>query len=331
MQAYETVERGKAEHATLVSATTIHQSAARAAGELREQADAYARGLHEQADDYHQSTIAEADRYAADIRAEAERYAAKLADDSEDYADRTLYELAMTLQRAAHTAEQGRVALAQRRAGQQPAAAGPDEVYDADDAPADPVGRGVRRRARRCSSTSRSTSGRRRPRAPGEPPSDEPAQPAEQAPAATASRARNHGLRPGRAADYEDGRPLGYPERRPHPITAIVGMPENSTPSPRHAPGPDPRSPFVFDVRLLGRRPGAMRTERRQVPAPANLGSELIGVPEGAPLAVDVRLESVTEGVLVTAHVTAPLHGECARCLDPITDELAVDVVELFA
>ena len=108
-------------------------------------------------------------------------------------------------------------------------------------------------------------------------------------------------------------------------------MPENSTPSPRHAPGPDPRSPYVFDVRLLGRRPGAMRTDRRQVPAPANLGSELIGVSEGAPLAVDVRLESVTEGVLVTAHVIAPLHGECARCLDPITDELAVDVVELFA
>ena len=108
-------------------------------------------------------------------------------------------------------------------------------------------------------------------------------------------------------------------------------MPENLTPKPRSAAGPDPRSPYVFDVRLLGRRPGSMRTDRRQVPAPANLGSELIGVPEGAPLAVDVRLESVTEGVLVTAHVIAPLHGECARCLDPITDELAVDVVELFA
>jgi uncharacterized protein len=108
-------------------------------------------------------------------------------------------------------------------------------------------------------------------------------------------------------------------------------MPENSTPSPRTAPGPDPRSPYVFDVRLLGRRPGSMRTDRRQVPAPADLGSELIGVPEGAPLEVDVRLESVTEGVLVTARVTAPLRGECARCLDPITDELAVDIVELFA
>jgi uncharacterized protein len=108
-------------------------------------------------------------------------------------------------------------------------------------------------------------------------------------------------------------------------------MPENSTPNPRRVAGPDPRSPYVFDVRPLGRRPGSMREDRRRVPAPAELGSELIGVPEGAPLAVDVRLESVTEGVLVSGTVTAPVRGECARCLDPITDELVVDIVELFA
>jgi uncharacterized protein len=108
-------------------------------------------------------------------------------------------------------------------------------------------------------------------------------------------------------------------------------MPENSTPTQHRAAGPDPRSPYVFDVRLLGRRPGAMRPERRRIPAPADLGSELIGVPGDAPLVVDVRLESVTEGVLVTGTVTAPLRGECARCLDPITDELTVDLVELFA
>ena len=105
-------------------------------------------------------------------------------------------------------------------------------------------------------------------------------------------------------------------------------MPENSTPYPQRA---DPRSPYVYDVRPLGRRPGSMREDRRRVPAPSGLGGDLIGVPEGAPLAVDVRLESVTEGVLVTGTVTAPLAGECARCLDPISDELAVELVELFA
>jgi uncharacterized protein len=35
--------------------------------------------------------------------------------------------------------------------------------------------------------------------------------------------------------------------------------------------------------------------------------------------------------VLVTGTVTAPVTGECGRCLDPITDELVVEVCELFA
>ena len=92
-----------------------------------------------------------------------------------------------------------------------------------------------------------------------------------------------------------------------------------------------PRSPFVFDLRELGRRAGTLKEYRRSVPAPADLGLDLIGVPEGAPLAVDIRLESVTEGVLVTGTVGAPLTGECGRCLDPITDELTVELCELFA
>ena len=100
-------------------------------------------------------------------------------------------------------------------------------------------------------------------------------------------------------------------------------MPENTTPTPR--------SPFVFDLRELGRRAGSLREYRRSVPAPAGLGLDLIGVPEGAPLALDLRLESVTEGVLVTGTITAPLAGQCGRCLDPVSDELTVEVVELFA
>jgi uncharacterized protein len=106
-------------------------------------------------------------------------------------------------------------------------------------------------------------------------------------------------------------------------------MPENTTPmQPHHAPA---HSPFAFDLRELGRRAGALREYRRSVPAPAGLGLDLIGVPEGAPLELDVRLESVTEGVLVTGTVSAPLTGQCGRCLDPVSDELAVDVCELFA
>jgi uncharacterized protein len=97
------------------------------------------------------------------------------------------------------------------------------------------------------------------------------------------------------------------------------------------AAAPDPRSPFVFDLRELGRRAGSLREYQRRVPAPAGLGPDVIGVPVGAPLDLDLRLESVTEGVLVTGTVAAPLTGQCARCLDPLTDDLVVDVCELFA
>jgi uncharacterized protein len=102
-------------------------------------------------------------------------------------------------------------------------------------------------------------------------------------------------------------------------------MPENTTPTSEQ------RNPFVFELRELGRRAGALREYRRSVPAPAGLGSDLVGVPDGAPLALDLRLESVTEGVLVTGTVTAPITGQCGRCLEPVTDELTVEIVELFA
>ena len=108
-------------------------------------------------------------------------------------------------------------------------------------------------------------------------------------------------------------------------------MLENTTPKPPQRPSANPRSPFVFDVREVGRRAGSARDYRRSVPAPAGLGFDLVGVAQDAPIQLDLRFQSVTEGVLVTGMVTAPIRGECGRCLEPITDELGVDVCELFA
>jgi len=93
----------------------------------------------------------------------------------------------------------------------------------------------------------------------------------------------------------------------------------------------DPRAPLVLDTRDLPRSPGAMRAVERTVPAPEHLGLELIRVPDGAELTLHVRLESVTEGVLVSAQVSAPLEGECGRCLRDISDALEVSFQELYA
>ncbi len=92
-----------------------------------------------------------------------------------------------------------------------------------------------------------------------------------------------------------------------------------------------PRSPFVVDIRELGRRPGSLLPVRRTVGVQQWVGQDVIGVQAGADLTLDLRMESVVEGVLVSGTVSGPVVGECSRCLDPIQDTVEVDVVELFA
>lgn len=94
----------------------------------------------------------------------------------------------------------------------------------------------------------------------------------------------------------------------------------------------DPRAPFVLELHELARRPGSMKRVTVVVQAPAGLGFDgVVGVPEGADIALDLRLESVMEGVLVSGTVRVHYAGECARCLDPVEGELAVDLQELYA
>jgi uncharacterized protein len=66
------------------------------------------------------------------------------------------------------------------------------------------------------------------------------------------------------------------------------------------------------------------------VPAPADLGIEVLRVREGEQVDLDLRLEAVLEGVLVTGSAQAELSGECARCLEPISDAIEVTFQELF-
>ncbi|MDQ1008071.1 uncharacterized protein QFZ82_002556 [Streptomyces sp. V4I23] len=93
----------------------------------------------------------------------------------------------------------------------------------------------------------------------------------------------------------------------------------------------DHRNPLVFDTHELGRRPGALQRLSRTVDAPKDLGIEgVIGVPEGKPVELELRLESVMEGVLVTGTARASAEGECVRCLEPLRQEVAADFQEMF-
>ncbi|OBG94422.1 hypothetical protein A5698_16835 [Mycobacterium sp. E136] len=91
------------------------------------------------------------------------------------------------------------------------------------------------------------------------------------------------------------------------------------------------QSPLVINISRLGRRPGSMMAVSETVPSPTRIGLDLIGIDEGAPLALDLRVESVSEGVLVSGTVSAPTSGDCARCLTPVTGDVEIDLTELFA
>ena len=93
----------------------------------------------------------------------------------------------------------------------------------------------------------------------------------------------------------------------------------------------DPRAPLVLDIHDLSRRPGTSRTVSRSVPAPSDLGAELIGVPADSEIELELLLEAVMEGVLVSGTARAEVTGACARCLTDLRRDLEVELQELYA
>lgn len=109
-------------------------------------------------------------------------------------------------------------------------------------------------------------------------------------------------------------------------MPALGGQPKLSGVSSH----PDARQPLVVDTHELTRSPGSIKAVQRTVPAPADLRVQLIGVPQDAEISLDLTLEAVVEGVLVTGRVEAPLEGECARCLAPVHEHGRYEITELY-
>ena len=90
------------------------------------------------------------------------------------------------------------------------------------------------------------------------------------------------------------------------------------------------RNPYVQHVRDLVRHPGEMRERHLDITVPEHFGEGLVAVQEGARLRIDLKLESLHEGILASGTVVGTADGECARCLAPVSLPIEVEFAELF-
>ncbi|HMR50032.1 MAG TPA: YceD family protein [Arachnia sp.] len=93
---------------------------------------------------------------------------------------------------------------------------------------------------------------------------------------------------------------------------------------------PDRRSPWVIETHDVLRQAGSMKELRTVLPAPAELGTAVIGVPEGSDISLELKLEAVVDGVLARGRVDVQLHGSCSRCLSDVAYDDSFDLRELY-
>ena len=89
-------------------------------------------------------------------------------------------------------------------------------------------------------------------------------------------------------------------------------------------------NPFILNTHELPRRAGELKEYELDIEAPVRIGVPLIAIPEGDIIEADLRLESVTEGVLLSAEIYAVAIGECIRCLDTVEVVIDRKIQELY-
>ncbi|HUH52429.1 MAG TPA: DUF177 domain-containing protein [Microbacteriaceae bacterium] len=88
---------------------------------------------------------------------------------------------------------------------------------------------------------------------------------------------------------------------------------------------------FLENVRDIIHRPGEMRERERDIVLPERMGEGVASVPAGETVHLDMRFESVHEGILASIKASTKFHAECVRCLTPFIARGEVEFTELFA
>ena len=90
-------------------------------------------------------------------------------------------------------------------------------------------------------------------------------------------------------------------------------------------------SNFVVPVNDLTRRPGQMNELELDIELAIPMGQGAATVPAGEIVELNLRLESVHDGILATGEVDSTALADCSRCLEPLKLAVEVDFQELFA
>jgi uncharacterized protein len=90
-------------------------------------------------------------------------------------------------------------------------------------------------------------------------------------------------------------------------------------------------TPYTASVIDLVHRPGEMREKYIDITVDDEMGNAVIGVRKGTEVDLEVRLESLHDGILVSGEVDTVADGECVRCLIDVQIPVQVEFQELFA
>ena len=72
-------------------------------------------------------------------------------------------------------------------------------------------------------------------------------------------------------------------------------------------------SPWAVSVAQVASRPGQSKEIDAAFPAPSGIGDEIVGVDEGADVSVVGSFDSIVDGLILNARISAPVHAECTR------------------
>ena len=81
-------------------------------------------------------------------------------------------------------------------------------------------------------------------------------------------------------------------------------------------------SPWAVSVAQVASRPGQSKEIDATFPAPSGIGDEIVSVVGS--------FDSIVDGLILNARISAPVHAECTRCLKPIQRDWTVNVTSFF-